>query len=80
MTHENSDQGVLCKTPLGYREGQALARLMTLKNFVDGGYDVIDGRMLLCVKSVGARKKSNSSFPILTSSPPCPTFCANAMR
>ncbi|KAE9988033.1 hypothetical protein EG327_003557 [Venturia inaequalis] len=57
MIHENSDEGVLCKTPLGYREGQPLAGLMTLKNFVDGGYDVIDGRMLVCVKSVGARKK-----------------------
>jgi hypothetical protein len=49
---------VLCKTPLGYREGQPLAGLMTLKNFVDGGYDVADGRLCVCVKSVGFRKKS----------------------
>jgi hypothetical protein len=63
MIHENSDQGVLCKTPLGYREGQPLAGLMTLKNFVDGGYDIVDGRMLVCVKSVGARKKSSIHFP-----------------
>lgn len=59
MIHENSDEGVLCKTPLGYCEGQPLAGLMTLKSFVDGGYDIIDGRMLVCVKSVGARKKGS---------------------
>lgn len=68
MIHENSDEGVLCKTPLGYREGNPLAGLMTLKNFVDGGYDVIDGRMLVCVKSVGARKKSLWPFLMSLSS------------
>ncbi|KAF2432419.1 hypothetical protein EJ08DRAFT_131912 [Tothia fuscella] len=57
MIHENSDNGEKCKKPLGYRNGQALPGLMTLKNFIDGGYDVTDGRILVCVKSIGAKKK-----------------------
>jgi hypothetical protein len=57
MVHEHSDEGVLCKTPIGYRRGQPLPGLMTLQNFVNGGYDVADGRILVCVKSIGARKK-----------------------
>ncbi|KAL2357179.1 hypothetical protein BJ546DRAFT_1024446 [Cryomyces antarcticus] len=57
MVHENSDEGVQCKTPLGYRDGQQLAGLMTLSNFVDGGCDVANVKILVCVKSIGARKK-----------------------
>jgi hypothetical protein len=57
MLHENSDKGIQCKRPLGLEKHQALSGLMTLKNFVDGGYDVMEGRILVCVKSIGARKK-----------------------
>jgi hypothetical protein len=57
MIHETSDQGVLCKTPLGYRDGQQLGNLMTLSGFLEGGYDVRDGKILVVVKSIGARKK-----------------------
>lgn len=57
MIHEQSDDGVLCKTPRGYREGHALAALMTLKNFAQGGADVKDETILVCVKSIGARKR-----------------------
>ena len=57
MLHENSDEGTRFKTPLEYREGHDLPGLMTLKNFIDGGYDVADGRILVCVKSIGAKKK-----------------------
>ncbi|KAJ9665735.1 hypothetical protein H2201_004220 [Coniosporium apollinis] len=57
MVHENSDEGVQCKTPLEYKEGQPLAGLMTLKNFIEGGYDITDGKILVCVKSIGPRKK-----------------------
>lgn len=57
MVHENSDEGVQCKTPLGYKVGQPLAGLMTLKNFVEGGYEITDGKVLVCVKSIGPRKK-----------------------
>jgi hypothetical protein len=30
---------------------------MTLQNFVDGGYDVVDAKILVVVKSIGAKKK-----------------------
>ena len=59
MIHDASDQGVLCKTPLGYREGRQLGGLMTLSGFIEGGYDVNDGKILVVVKSIGARKRGN---------------------
>lgn len=59
MVHESGDQQWLCRTPLGYREGRQLGDLMTLKNFVEGGYDVNDGKILVVVKSIGARKKGS---------------------
>ena len=55
--HENSDHRTLCKKPLGYRDNEALSELMTLKNFANGGYDVPNARILVCVKGVGAKKK-----------------------
>lgn len=57
MLHQNSDDGTLCKRPLGFRERQPLAGLMTLDNFVNGGYDVLDARILVVVKSIGAKKR-----------------------
>ncbi|KAK3715967.1 hypothetical protein LTR37_006697 [Vermiconidia calcicola] len=57
MIHENSDNGIVCRSPLGYREGRPLSGVMTLQNFIDGGYDVLDGKVLLVVKSMGAKKK-----------------------
>jgi len=58
MVQENSDGGTLCKTPTEYEDGKQLAGLMTLKCFVEGGYEVMDGRILVCVKSIGGKKKS----------------------
>ncbi len=63
MIHEQSDAGVACKKPLGYREGRPLPLLMTLKNFVDGGHEVPDARILVCVKSIGAKKKCMTVNP-----------------
>jgi hypothetical protein len=57
MVHENSDEGKMFKKPFGVRDSVPLLGLMTLKNFVDGGYDVDDCKLLVCVKSIGARKK-----------------------
>lgn len=56
MVHENSDDGQMLSRPLGYREGRPLNGLMTLQNFVDGGYDVLDAKILVVVKSIGAKK------------------------
>ncbi len=57
MVQEQSDEGVMCKAPLGYRDGKQLDGLMTLKNFIEGGHEVADGKILVCVKSIGGRKK-----------------------
>lgn len=59
MVHENSDDGVVYKRPLDHREGRSLAGLMTLQNFVDGGYDILDARILVVVKSIGQRRKGS---------------------
>ncbi|EMC99041.1 hypothetical protein BAUCODRAFT_103758 [Baudoinia panamericana UAMH 10762] len=57
MIHENSDDGTLCKRPLGYRTAQPLSGLMTLQNFIDGGYDVVDAKILVVVKSIGGGRR-----------------------
>lgn len=56
MVHNNSDNGMF-RMPLGYRAGLPLNGLMTLQNFIDGGYDVLDAKILVVVKSIGAKKK-----------------------
>ena len=57
MVQDQSDEGVMCKTPLGYRDGKQLDGLMTLKSFIEGGHELSDGKILVCVKSIGGRKK-----------------------
>lgn len=57
MIHENSDDGRMYKKPLDYRVGRPLSGVMTLQNFIEGGYDVVDAKMLLVVKSIGAKKR-----------------------
>ncbi|KAF2705896.1 hypothetical protein K504DRAFT_413870, partial [Pleomassaria siparia CBS 279.74] len=57
MLHEKSDDETMFKTPFGWKDSQPLSGLMTVKNFMDGGYDVEDCKVLVCVKSIGARKK-----------------------
>ena len=56
MVHENSDDGQMLRRPLGYHKRLPLSGVMTLQNFIDGGYDVIDAKVLVVVKSVGAKK------------------------
>ena len=57
LVQEKSDEGVMCKTPLGYRDSSQLDGLITLKSFIEGGHELADGKILVCVKSIGARKK-----------------------
>ncbi len=57
MVHENSDNGTMYRLPLGYRRGFPLSGVMTLQNFVDGGSDVVDAKILVVVKSIGQRKR-----------------------
>lgn len=58
MIHENSDDETMFKRPLGHREGRQMADLMTLQNFIEGGYDVVGAKILVIVKSLGQRKRS----------------------
>ncbi|KAI9812898.1 MAG: hypothetical protein M1827_004416 [Pycnora praestabilis] len=60
MVHGDRDDDALCKTPLGYAEGQPLPGLMTVRNFIDGGCDIDDAKILVCVKSKGPKKKFTS--------------------
>ena len=57
MVQEKSDEGMICKSPLGYRDGRQMDGLMTLRSFIEGGYELADGKVLVCVKSIGGRKK-----------------------
>lgn len=60
LVQQNSDDGTLCRIPLGYRAGKQLAGLMILKNFVEGGNDVVEGKVLVCVKSIAGKRKCKS--------------------
>lgn len=57
MLHESSDDGTQFKRPFMCRDSRALPGLMTLKSFTDGGFDVDEPKLLVCVKSIGARKR-----------------------
>ncbi|KAJ4315758.1 hypothetical protein N0V94_005777 [Neodidymelliopsis sp. IMI 364377] len=57
MLHENSDDGTQFKRPFNCKDSKALPGLMTLKSFTDGGYDVDEPKLLVCVRSIGARKR-----------------------
>ena len=61
MTHNNSDDGTRFKRPFNCKDARSLPGLMTLKSFTDGGYEVADARLLVCVKSIGA--KTTCTFP-----------------
>lgn len=57
MIHTDSDDGTLCKKPQGYRPGRELPRLFTLKGFIQSGHEVADGKIIVCVKSIGGKRK-----------------------
>lgn len=57
LVQEDSDEGTLCKSPLGYKDGKQLAGLLTLKSFKEGGHEVAEAKVLVCVKSIGAKKR-----------------------
>ncbi|KAH8601721.1 hypothetical protein B0O99DRAFT_713739 [Bisporella sp. PMI_857] len=58
MIHNNTSTDSACRIPLGYRKEQPLAGLMTLASYIGGGHDgVTDAKILVCVKSIGAKKR-----------------------
>ena len=60
MVHVNSDDGTQFKHPFNCKDSKTLPGLMTLKSFIDGGYDVDEPKLLVCVKSIGAKKRCMS--------------------
>ena len=44
-------------TPPGYRKGKPLPDLLTLEEYLAGSQEVIGAKLLVCVKSIGGRKK-----------------------
>lgn len=60
MVHENSDGGTQFRQPFNCGDSRALPGLMTLRSFIDGGYDVDEPKLLVCVRSIGARKRCMS--------------------
>lgn len=66
LLHTQSEGGV-GRLPLGYRYGQPLHGAVTLKNFVEGGADLPDAKVLVCVKAIGTaenRKAHTSSHAL----------------
>jgi hypothetical protein len=56
IIHENGDSGGMYRIPLEYLKTGALRDLMTLKSFIDGGNEIPESKILVCVKSIGAKK------------------------
>jgi hypothetical protein len=58
MIHTTSGGDGVCNTPLEYRKGQPLQGLMMLESYLNGGHDGVTGaKILVCVKSIGAKKR-----------------------
>ena len=59
MIKTNSAMETLCRVPLDYCKGKSLQGLMTLDSYLrSGGHDVgVEAKLLVCVKSIGARKR-----------------------
>ena len=58
VIHNKASTDTVCRTPLGYRQGHPLVGLMTLASYTTSGYDgVVGAKILVCVKSIGARKR-----------------------
>ena len=58
MIHTNESTNGICRTPLDYHRGKPLQGLMALDSYLTSGHDgVVGAKILVCVKSIGARKK-----------------------
>lgn len=58
VREESEGGGGLCKTSTDIRcKGKQLPGLITLKNYIEGGHEVAVAKVLVCVKSVGGRKR-----------------------
>ncbi|KAF2276361.1 uncharacterized protein EI97DRAFT_398063 [Westerdykella ornata] len=59
--HESTeDDGNCYRHPYGCSGTELVPGLMTLREFTNGGYDVEEAKLLVCVKSIGARTTRGS--------------------
>ncbi|KAH6712968.1 hypothetical protein BKA61DRAFT_66343 [Leptodontidium sp. MPI-SDFR-AT-0119] len=57
MIHTTGSTDGICHVPLEYKKNQPLPGLMTLDTWLKGGHDgVVNAKILVCVKSLGAKK------------------------
>lgn len=61
IIHENTDDGDASRDPLSHQNPKPLPDLMTLKSFIEGGYEVRETKILVCVKSIGMKKNITST-------------------
>ncbi|KAL8761698.1 MAG: hypothetical protein Q9184_002202 [Pyrenodesmia sp. 2 TL-2023] len=57
MVEESLTEEKIFRAPIGYHSDEQFPGLVTLKRFVDGGHELPNVKVLVCVKSVGGRKK-----------------------
>jgi hypothetical protein len=58
VIHTTSSTDDICRVPLDYHGGNALQGLMTVGSYTSSGHDGVVGvKILVCVKSIGARKR-----------------------
>jgi hypothetical protein len=58
IIHTTDSADGICRVPLDYHRGQPLQGLMTLNSYLGSGHDcVVEAKLLVCVKSIGARKR-----------------------
>ncbi|KAG9234330.1 hypothetical protein BJ875DRAFT_17906 [Amylocarpus encephaloides] len=58
MIHSSDGTASICRAPLEHQRAQSLPGLMTLTSYVGGGHDGVRGaKILVCVKSMGPRRK-----------------------
>lgn len=56
-----SEEESLCKRSHDRKHKKELSHLITLKNFISGGHEVAEGKIIVCVKSIGGERTSESA-------------------
>lgn len=60
MVHTSSATSTICRSPLSYIKARPLLGLVTLESYINSAHDGVLGvKILVCVKSIGQRKRIN---------------------
>ena len=65
MLHALHENMSICRMPLNYHLGGPLDKHFTLASFISGNHEIEGVRLIVCVKSIGARKSGINPFPVL---------------